>query len=63
MEINKKLAESKKLSIKNQIARRVDELIEVLDNANSLDYFTIEISNHQGNLNVDCVLKNRKKVY
>lgn len=63
MEISRQYTKSKKQSIKNQIVKRVDELIEVLDNANSLDYFTIEISNHQGNLNVDCVLKNRKKVY
>lgn len=63
MEISKQYAKSKKQSIKNQIVERVDELIEVLDKANSLDYFTIEIKNHEGSLNVDCTLKNRKKVY
>ena len=63
MEISKQYAKSKKQSIKNQIVKRVDELIEVLDKANSLDYFTIEIKSHEGNLNVDCTLKSRKRVY
>ncbi|GFN35795.1 hypothetical protein [Tepidimicrobium xylanilyticum] len=63
MDINKYHNESKKQSIKNQIVERVDELIEVLDKANSLDYFTIEIKSHEGNLNVDCTLKSRKRVY
>lgn len=63
MEISKYQNLSKKQSIKNQIVKRVDELIEVLDKANSLDYFTIEIKSHEGSLNVDCTLKSRKRVY
>lgn len=63
MEIDKQYVRTKKQNLKNEIGRYIDEIVDTAENMDSLDYFTIEISNHQGNLNVDCVLKNRKKVY
>lgn len=63
METTKKYAETKKQSLKNEIERYIDEIVDAAEKMNSLDYFNIEISNHEGKLNVEYVLKNRKKVY
>lgn len=63
MEINKEYAKTKKQSLKLQIGDYIDEIIDAAENMNSLDYFNIEISNHEGKLNVEYKLKNRKKVY
>lgn len=63
MDIDKQYARSKKQSLKNEIERYIDEIVDAAENMNSLDYFNIEISNHEGKLNVEYKLKNRKKVY
>lgn len=63
MMINKQYAETKKQNLKRELEKSINELIDVLDKADSLDYFTIEIKKHDDRLDVDCILKNRKKVY
>lgn len=63
MDIDKQYAKSKKQSLKNEIDRYIDEIVDTAEKMNSLDYFNIEISNHEGKLNVEYILKNRKKVY
>lgn len=63
MELNKKFTETKKQSIRNMIVKRIDDLLNVIEKAGDLDYFMIEIKNHEGNLNVDLNMKNREKVY
>lgn len=63
MEISKYQNLTKKQALKKELEKSINELIEVLDKANSLDYFTIEIKSHEGSLNVDCTLKSRKRVY
>lgn len=63
MELNRKFAETKKQSIRNMIVKRIDDLLNVIEKAGDLDYFMIEIKNHEGNLNVDLNMKNREKVY
>lgn len=63
MMINKQYAETKKQNLKKELEKSINELIDVLDKADSLDYFTIEIKKHDDRLDVDCILKNRKKVY
>lgn len=63
MEISKQYSKTKKVNIKREIERQIDELLNVIEKAGNLDYFTIEIKSHEGNLNVECNLKNRKKVY
>lgn len=57
------LSQSKKQSLKNEIRKNINEIIETAEKRNSLDFFTIEISNHEGKLNIECKFKNRKKVY
>ena len=63
MEINKQYNKAKKQNLKNEIVRYIDEIVEAAEKMSSLDYFNIEIKNHDGQLNVEYVLKNRKKVY
>lgn len=63
MEMNKQYNKAKKQNLKKELERSINELIDVLDKADSLDYFTIEIKKHEHRLDVDCILKNRKKVY
>jgi len=63
MEINNVYAKTKKECLKRELEKSINELIDVLEKADSLDYFTIEIKKHEDRLDVDCILKNRKKVY
>lgn len=63
MEINNVYAKTKKECLKRELEKSINELIDVLEKADSLDYFTIEIKKHEDKLDVDCILKNRKKVY
>lgn len=63
MEINKQYSKSKKQSLKNEMICYIDEIIDTAEKMNSLDFFNIEIKNHDGQLNVEYKLKNRKKVY
>lgn len=53
----------KKERLKSEIERYIDEIVDTAEKMNSLDFFNIEISNHQGKLNVEYKLKNRKRVY
>ena len=63
MKINQEYEETKKAMIRHQISCYIDEILNVAKNTDSLDYFNIEVSNHEGKLSVDYTLKNRKKVY
>lgn len=54
---------SKKQNLKNEMMNYIDDILNTAEKMNSLDYFNIEISNHEGKLNVEYKLKNRKKVY
>lgn len=49
--------------LKIKINEFVDVVIDKADADEKLDYFNIEISNHQGNLQMDYSLRDRKKVY
>lgn len=59
----KKIKESNKKKIKEQIYNFIEAVIEKADEDDKLDYFQIEISNHNGNLQMDFSLRDRKKVY
>lgn len=63
VEIDKQYVRTKKQNLKNEIGRYIDEIVDAAENMNSLDYFNIEISNHEGKLSIEYKLKNRKKVY
>lgn len=55
--------QSKKQCLKNEIIKNIETIIDTAEKRDSLDFFNIEISNHQGKLNIEYRLKNRKKVY
>ena len=54
---------TKKQNLKKQIIGFIDMALEMAERENKLDYINIEISNHQGNLQMDYRLRDRKKVY
>lgn len=55
--------ESKKESLQKQITEFIKTVLEAAERNGNLDHFTIEISNHQGNLQMDYTLRDRKKAY
>ena len=55
--------EDKKENLKRQITNFVDTVLQVAEKNGKLDYFVIEISNHQGQLQKDFTLRDRGKVY
>mgnify|MGYP000953615438 CR=1 FL=1 len=57
MEVNKKQ------NLKRQIIGFIDKVLEIAEKEDKLDYIDIEIKNHQGNLQMEYVLKNRMKIY
>lgn len=63
VDLYKEHVKNKKQSLKNEIQCSIDKIIDTAEESNSLDFFTIEISNHGGQLNIEHKLKNRKKVY
>lgn len=54
---------SNKKKIREQIHSFIDAVIDKADEDEKLDFFQIEISNHQGNLQMDYSVRDRKKVY
>ncbi len=63
MEIQKQYNQSKKQNLKSEMIGHIDDILDVAEGIKSLDFFTIEIKVHNGELNANCTLKNKKKVY
>ena len=63
MEINKRVAQTKKSCLRNQMISFIDAVLDVAEKEGKLDYIQIEISNHQGNIQMDYKLRDRKKAY
>lgn len=57
------MEENKKEMLIYQINSYIEQVLNLIDNQGKLDYFNIEIKNHQGNLNMQCNIADRKKVY
>ena len=49
--------------LKRQITEFINAAIDTAEKSEKLDHINIEISNHQGNLQMDYTLRDRKKVY
>ena len=60
MEIDKR---AKKSYLRNQMISFIDAVLDVAEKEGKLDYIGIEISNHQGTLQMDYRLRDRKKAY
>lgn len=59
----KKIKESNKKKTKEQIYNFIEAVIDKAEEDDKLDYFQIEVSNHNGNLQMDFSQRDRKKVY
>jgi len=53
----------KKEKLKGSLYEFIDSVLELADGKDKLDYINIEISNHNGNLQTDYTLRDRKKAY
>lgn len=60
MEIDKR---AKKSYLRNQMISFIDAVLDVAEREGKLDYIQIEVSNHQGTLQMDYKLRDRKKAY
>lgn len=49
--------------LKTKINEFIDIVVDRAEQEGKIDYFNIEISNHQGNLQMQYSLKDREKVY
>lgn len=63
MEMNKQYTKSKKQNLRNEMIDYIEDTLDAAENMGSLDFFTIELKVHKGQLDANCTLKNRKKVY
>ena len=63
MEIKKQYNKSKRQSLRNEMIGHIDDILDAAESIGSLDFFTIELKVHEGQLDANCTLKNRKKVY
>ncbi|MBS4534784.1 hypothetical protein GOQ29_04045 [Clostridium sp. D2Q-14] len=57
------MEDNKREMLEYQINSYIEYILRNLDNSNNLDYFNIKISNHNGNIQAECTLKDRKKAY
>lgn len=57
------MEDNKKEMLQYQMNCFIDNVLSLADRENKLDHIDIEISNHQGNLQMDYRLRDRKKVY
>lgn len=58
-----KTTELKKLNLKKRMFDFIDTVLNIAEKEGKLDYIEIELSNHNGNLQMDYKLKDRKKAY
>lgn len=50
-------------TISEKLQEKIEEILQHAEREDSLDYFKIEVSNHNGNLQVDYSFRERVKVY
>ena len=54
---------TKRSNLEDKIIEYIRGALVVAEKENRLDHIAIEISNHNGNLQMDCILRNREKAY
>lgn len=57
------MGSNKRENLGHQINSFVEAVLKLAEKENKLDYVEIKISNHQGNLQMDYKLRDRRKVY
>ena len=58
-----KTTELKKLNLKKRMFDFIDTVLNIAEKEGKLDYIEIELSNHNGNLQMDYKIRDRKKAY
>ena len=53
----------KKELLKNRLYEFIDTVLDMADAQGKLDHLNIEISNHNGNLQMDHTMRDREKAY
>jgi hypothetical protein len=56
-------AQARRLSIASTLQEKLEEILLNAEREDSLDYFKIELTNHNGNIQVDYKFRERFKVY
>ena len=49
--------------LKEKIYEFIEATLSIAEKEDKLDHFSLEVSNHQGNLQMDYSLRDRKKIY
>lgn len=57
------MREEKRAIVLEILQEKLDALLFEIEQKDSLDYFKIEIVNHNGNLQLDYILRDRVKAY
>lgn len=57
------MEKDKRKMLQYQINSFIESVLRLAENNNNLDHFNIEISNHNGKLQTDYTLRDRKKAY
>ncbi|WP_160198546.1 hypothetical protein [Senegalia massiliensis] len=57
------MEDNKKEMLQYQINSFIENVLRLANNEGKLDHINIDISNHNGNLQMDYTLKDRKKAY
>lgn len=55
--------QTKKEMLKERVYEFIESVLDLAENQDKLDHMNIEISNHNGNLQTDYTLRDRKKAY
>ncbi|WP_165000285.1 hypothetical protein [Anaerophilus nitritogenes] len=53
----------KRIALEDQIKEFIKSVLDIAETQEKLEHINMEISNHQGNLQMDFTVRNRKKVY
>ncbi|GMG96237.1 hypothetical protein [Tepidimicrobium xylanilyticum] len=61
--MNNQYSKTKKQNLRNEMIEYIEDTLDAAENMGSLDFFTIELKVHNGRLDTNCTLKNRKNVY
>lgn len=57
------MEDNKREMLQYQINSFIENVLRLANNEGKLDHINIDISNHNGNLQMDYTLKDRKKAY
>ena len=58
-----RVKENKRKKLEHDIKEFIKNVLNLAEQQDKLDHMNIEISNHNGNLQMDYKLRDRKKVY